>query len=94
MLFVENLESQTDIHQKSEAVAFNPVVYDPKLEPLALTGFIEKTKKGEFKIKKMPLGDLGVYTLSVENSGLTGVINTNLRIKKPKLKKQVIEKDL
>ena len=80
--------------KKSDAIAFNPVIYDPKLEPLGLTGFIEKTKKGEFKIKKMPLPDLGDYILSIENSGLSGVINTNLRIKKPKLKKQVFEKDL
>lgn len=81
--------------KKSEAIPFNPTISGPSDEggdPVVLTGFIEKTKKGEFKIKKLPLPDLGTYVLSVENAGLSGVINTNLSIKQPKLKKQVIEK--
>ena len=85
--------------KKSEAVPFNPVVYGPssdegeKGDPLELTGFISKNKKGAFQIKNLVLPDLGTYTLSVENTGISGVINTNLKIKPPKIKKQTIDKE-
>ena len=63
--------------KNSDAVPFNPTVTGPpgaEGDPIVLTGFITKNKKGVFKIKKLVLPDLGTYMLSVENSGLSGVI--------------------
>jgi len=75
--------------KKSEAVPFNPMLMGPT-DPVELTGFITKNKKGNFKIKDLVLPELGTYTLSVENSGLSGIVKTKLKIKAPKVKKQTI----
>jgi hypothetical protein len=83
--------------KKSDAVPFNPSITGPpgsEGDPIELTGFITKNKKGVFKIKNLVLPDMGTYMITVENSGLSGMINTNLRVKKPKLKKQKVEKEL
>jgi hypothetical protein len=88
------LNGSINAPKKSDAVPFNPTLTGPGTEgsdPVELTGFIEKTKKGGFKIKKLPLPDLGTYVLSVENSGLSGIIKTKLKIKPPKVKKQTID---
>ncbi len=77
--------------KKSDAVPFNPTISGPEEgDPVELTGFITKNKKGNFKIKDLVLPELGTYTLSVENSGLSGIIKTSLKLKAPKMKKQTI----
>ena len=82
--------------KKSDAMPFNPTISGPDMEegtPVELTGFISKNAKGKFTIKDLVLPDLGTYVLTVENSGLSGVINTNLKLKKPKVQKQTITED-
>ena len=79
--------------KKSDAVPFNPTLSGPSSEggdPVELTGFITK-KNDKFTIKDLPLPELGTYVLSVGNSGLSGVINTKLNIKTPKVKKRTID---
>ncbi len=80
--------------KKSDAIPFMPTLTleggEEGMDPELLTGFIEKTKKGGFKIKDVVLPSLGPYKLSVGNSGMSGLINTSIKVKKPKGKGQTI----
>jgi hypothetical protein len=81
--------------KKSGAIPFNPTLSGPEEgDPIELTGFITKSKKGKFTIKGLELPELGTYVLSVQNQGLSGVIKTKLKLKKPKVKKQTFEEGL